>query len=75
MGLVQSMVNATPNWISQTFLYCLYNQLHILDVAPSHHPHRLHLYYCWMCLTSEEWLNLTWWEQALRLNWVSKHTA
>ena len=68
MGLLQSMVNATSNRIGQTFLHCLYDRLHALDVAPSHRPHGLHLYYSRMCLTSEEWLDLTWWEQALRLN-------
>ena len=68
MGLLQSMVDAMPNWIGQTFLHHLYDRLHALDVAPSHCPHGLHLYYSWVCLTPKEWLDLTWWEQVLHLN-------
>ena len=64
-GLLPSMVNATPNWIGQTFLCCIYDCLHALDLDPGHQPHGVHLYYSCMLLTSKEWLDLIWWEQAL----------
>jgi hypothetical protein len=60
VGLLQSMVEATPQRISQTYLRRLYDWLHMLDgMTPK--PPGTALYYSWVELAGEEWLDLEWW--------------
>ena len=68
MGLLQSMVEATPQQVGQTFLHHLYDRLHALTDNPEEWPLGMRLYYTCVILTIEEWLDLNWWEAALRLN-------
>jgi hypothetical protein len=67
-GLLQSMVDATPQRIGQTFLRRLYDRLHALEENPEERPQGRNLYYSRVDLTEEEWLDLAWWEAALRLD-------
>jgi hypothetical protein len=68
-GLLQSMVEATPQRVGQTFLVrCLYNRLHALNDDPTEQPLGMRLYYTRMVLTAKECLDLDWWEAALWLN-------
>jgi hypothetical protein len=67
-GLLQSMVDATPQRIGQTFLRRLYDRLHALEESPETRPLGKQLYYTRVRLTEEEWLDLAWWEAALRLD-------
>jgi hypothetical protein len=67
-GLLQSLVEATPQRIGQTFLRRLYTRLHLLDGLPIDRPVGAALYFTRVELDPEEWLDLTWWEEALQLN-------
>jgi hypothetical protein len=67
-GLLQSMVDATPQRIGQTFLRRLYDRLHMLDKEPGERLHGITLYYTRIALSREEWLDLDWWESALKLD-------
>jgi hypothetical protein len=67
-GLLQSMVDATPQRIGQTFLRCLYDRLHMLDKEPGSRINGTALYYTRVALSNEEWLDLDWWEAALKLD-------
>jgi hypothetical protein len=67
-GLLQSLVDATPQRIGQTFLRRLYTRLHTLEGLPLVRPIGAALFYTRVDLTSEEWLDLTWWETALQMN-------
>ena len=67
-GLLQSLVEATPQRIGQTFLRRLYNRLHLLEGRPQDRPVGAALYFTRVELEPEEWLDLTWWEEALQLN-------
>ena len=66
VGLLQSLVDATPNRVGQTYLRRLYNKLHELDnprnLGREHGPD---FYYTTVDLTDVEWLDLSWWETAL----------
>jgi hypothetical protein len=64
-GLLQSLVEATPQRIGQTFLRRLYTRLHELEGA---RPKGAAFFYTRVALTPEDWLDLTWWEEALQLN-------
>jgi hypothetical protein len=67
-GLLQSLVDATPQRIGQTFLRRLYTRLHLLDEVGSERPVGAAFYFTRIALSTEEWLDLDWWEDALRLN-------
>jgi hypothetical protein len=68
-GLLQSLVEATPQRIGQTFLRRLYTRLHLLEGQPlGDRPTGAELYYTRVALDQEEWLDLTWWEEALQLD-------
>jgi hypothetical protein len=67
-GLLQSMVEATPQRIGQTFLRRLYDRLHRLEEGLPNRPHGAAMYYSRVDLAAEEWLDLEWWENALELN-------
>ena len=69
-GLLQSLVDATPQRIGQTFLRRLYTRLHLLDEVggESERPVGAAFYFTRVALSPEEWLDLSWWEDALRLN-------
>jgi hypothetical protein len=64
-GLLQSLVDATPQHIGQTYLRCLYDRIHTMD-GESTWPTGSALYYSLVRLSTEEWLDLEWWESALR---------
>jgi hypothetical protein len=66
-GLLQSLVEATPQQVGQTFLRRLYDRLHALSDNPDVRPSGMILYYTRVILTAEEWLNLDWWEAALQV--------
>jgi hypothetical protein len=65
MGLLQSMVDATPQWIGQTFLRRLYDHLHQLEEEPIQCLQGVAMYYSRMTLTTDQWLDMDWWEAAL----------
>jgi hypothetical protein len=67
-GLMQSMVDATPQRVGQTFLRRLYDRLHQLEVDPVERIKGAAMYYSRVRLTDEEWLDLEWWEAALRMD-------
>jgi hypothetical protein len=67
-GLLQSMVDATPQRIGQTFLRRLYDRLHMLNEDPGERLQGTALYYTRVTLSGEEWLDLDWWESALKLD-------
>jgi hypothetical protein len=67
-GLLQSMVEATPQRIGQTFLRRLYDRLHMLDQQTDERLTGKALYFTRVQLTAEEWLDLDWWASALALN-------
>ena len=67
-GLLQSMVEATPQRVGQTFLRRLYDQLHELEEDPIKRRTGMELYYTRVGLTEEDWLDLEWWATALELN-------
>ena len=67
-GLLQSLVEATPQRIGQTFLRRLYTRLHFLEGLPIDRPEGAAFYFTRVMLDPEEWLDLTWWEEALQLN-------
>jgi hypothetical protein len=67
-GLLQSMVDATPQRIGQTFLRRLYDRLHMLDQQPQERLTGRELFFTRVHLTDEEWLDLDWWAAALALN-------
>ena len=64
-GLLQSLVEATPQRIGQTFLRRLYSCLHEME---GERPVGSAFFYTRVALTSEDWLDLTWWEEALQLD-------
>jgi hypothetical protein len=66
--LLQSLVEATPQRVGQTFLRRLYDRLHALDGEDPHCSTGPAMYYTRVTLTTEEWLDLEWWEAALRLD-------
>ena len=67
-GLLQSMVEATPQRVGQTYLRRLYDRLHDLDLGKEPPPVGPLMYYTRVALTPEEWLDLDWWEAALMLD-------
>jgi hypothetical protein len=67
-GLLQSLVEATPQQVGQTFLRRLYDRIHALDEEGPHRPTGTAMYYARVTLTAEEWLDLDWWEAALKLD-------
>ena len=64
-GLLQSMVDATPQQIGQTFLRRLYDHLHQLEEELIQRLPGVAMYYSRMTLTTNQWLDLDWWEVAL----------
>jgi hypothetical protein len=63
-GLLQSLVDATPQNVGQTYLRRLYDRLHATnDGRPR--PVGAGFYYSKIHLTAEEWLDLDWWESFL----------
>ena len=64
-GLLQSLVDATPQHIGQTYLRRLYDRIHTLEGADSR-PTGSAFYYSRVRLTSEEWMDLDWWASALQ---------
>jgi hypothetical protein len=67
-GLLQSLVEATPQPVGQTFLRRLYDRLHALDETGPIPSTGSAMYYTRVFLTAEEWLDLEWWEAALKLD-------
>jgi hypothetical protein len=63
-GLLQSLVDATPQRIGQMYLRWLYDRLHMLD-DPHRKPAGPSFYFTCMDLTDYEWLDLAWWESFL----------
>ena len=68
IGLLQSLVDATPQRVGQTFLRRLYTRLHLLEESRFARPVGAAFYYARVDLTPEEWLDLSWWEGALELD-------
>lgn len=66
IGLLQSLVDATPHRVGQTFLRRLYDRLHD-GWASQPDLVGARFYYTVVELDEEEWLDLDWWERALRL--------
>jgi hypothetical protein len=67
-GLLQSMVDATPQRVGQTFLRRLYDRLHMLHQAQDVRLSGQALFFTRVQLTAEEWLDLDWWAAFLQLN-------
>jgi hypothetical protein len=67
-GLLQSMVDAMPQRIGQTFLRQLYDHLHQLEEEPIQCLRGVAMYYSRVTLTTDKWLDLDWWEAALRMD-------
>jgi len=64
VGLLQSMVGATPYNSGQTYLRRLYDRLHSLEGVPRGTSGAA-FYFTRVHLDDEEWLDLRWWERAL----------
>jgi hypothetical protein len=64
-GLLQSLVDATPQRIGQTYLRRLYDRLHMLD-DPHRKPLGAAFYFTRVDLSEAEWLDLEWWEVFLK---------
>jgi hypothetical protein len=64
-GLLQSLVEATPQRIGQTYLRRLYDCIHMIG-SDDPKPLGTALYYSRVALTEAEWLDLDWWENTLR---------
>jgi len=63
-GVLQSLVEATPQRIGHTFLRRVYEGIHEPDDLPS--ADRKAFYYSVVDMTSEMWLDLEWWERVLQ---------
>jgi hypothetical protein len=75
-GLLQSMVEATPQRVGQTYLRQLYDRLHDLETETAQWLSGPSKYYTRVALTPEEWLDLEWWEAALKADvQVQSHSA
>ena len=64
IGLLQSLVGATPHNIGQTYLRRLYDRLHSLEGLPLR-PSPSRFYFTCVELETEDWLDLDWWLDAL----------
>ena len=66
-------MEATAHNVGQTFLRRLYDRLHCLEGLPAG-LEGAEFYYTVVFLTEEEWLDLEWWERALRIGlcWYSR---
>jgi hypothetical protein len=63
--LLQSLVEATPQRIGQTYLRRLYDRIHVFDsTAPK--PMGTAFYFTRVELSDVEWLDLGWWETFLQ---------
>jgi len=67
VGLLQSLVVATPYNVGQTYLRRLYDRLHDTDGVPDDAT-GAGFYYTVVNLSVDEWLDLEWWETALQLS-------
>jgi len=65
VGLLQSLVEATPYNMGQTYLRRLYDRLHLFE-GDRRELSAANFYYTQVELTAEEWLDLDWWENAVR---------
>jgi hypothetical protein len=64
-GLLQSLVEATPQHIGQTYLRWLYDWIHVFDsTAPK--STGTAFYFMRVELSDAEWLDLEWWETFLQ---------
>jgi diketogulonate reductase-like aldo/keto reductase len=64
-GLLQSLVEATPQRIGQTYLRWLYDWIHVFDsTAPK--STGTAFYFMRVELSDAEWLDLEWWETFLQ---------
>jgi hypothetical protein len=63
-GLLQSLVEATPQRIGQTYLRRLYAQIHMIG-STDPKPTGMAFYYSQVELIEAEWLDLEWWEAML----------
>jgi hypothetical protein len=66
VGLLQSLVDATPQRIGQTYLRLVYDDLHAL--ADPNRTLGRGLYYTTITLSDDAWADLTWWSTYLTLN-------
>jgi hypothetical protein len=66
VGLLQSLVDATPQRIGQTYLRRVYDELHAL--ADRNRQLGRGLYYTTVTLSADAWDDFTWWATFLEVN-------
>jgi hypothetical protein len=64
-GLLQSLVEATPQRIGQTYLRRLYDRIHVFD-SMDPKPTGTAFYFTRVELSAAEWLDLEWWAAFLQ---------
>ena len=62
-GILQSVVDATPQQIGNTFLRNVYDSMHANATLPLYDPD---FYYSMTTVSQEAWKDLEWWNQALK---------
>ena len=64
-GILQSLVDATPQHLGNTFLRNVYNSMHADETLPPYNPY---FFYIMTTLSPDGWKDLEWWYEALHLD-------